>query len=164
MSRDDPNPLAIERSFKNQLKGKSRHRREGFARLAAPAAAPRALRNDILPPLEIVVVPLKDLRSSTRKIRKCDAAHVREVAGSISALGFSAPILIGDDNVVLDGEIRVEAAKLLGLDSAPCIRMAHLSKGEQRLLRLAVNRLGEKGGWDLRTGSSASKRLAERAA
>jgi DNA modification methylase len=27
--------------------------------------------------------------------------------------------------------------------------MAHLSKGEQRLLRLAVNRLGEKGEWDL---------------
>jgi len=75
---------------------------------------------------------------------------VREVAGSISALGFSAPILIGDDNVVLDGEIRVEAAKLLGLGQrAVHTQWAHLSKGEQRLLRLAVNRLGEKGEWDL---------------
>src|ERR1035441_6222243 len=28
-------------------------------------------------------------------------------------------ILIGDDNVVLDGEVRLEAAKLLGLDRVP---------------------------------------------
>jgi DNA modification methylase len=31
----------------------------------------------------------------------------------------------------------------------PCIRLDHLDKTEQRLLRLAVNRLGEKGVWDL---------------
>jgi hypothetical protein len=58
MSRDDPNPLAIERSFKEKLKGKSRRRREDLARLAAPAAAPRPLRNDVLPLLEITYVPL----------------------------------------------------------------------------------------------------------
>jgi hypothetical protein len=43
----------------------------------------------------------------------------------------------------------VEAAKLLGLSSVPCIRIDHLDETEQRLLRLAVNRLGEKGAWDL---------------
>ena len=78
-----------------------------------------------------------------------DAAHVREVAASISALGFCDPILIGKDNVVLDGEVRVEAAKLLGLPSVPCVRVDHLTDEEQRLLRLAINRLGEKGQWDL---------------
>src|SRR5215469_6835947 len=40
-------------------------------------------------------------------------------------------------------------AKLLGLSSVPCIRVDHLDETEQRLLRLAVNRLGEKGTWDL---------------
>jgi hypothetical protein len=30
----------------------------------------------------------------------------------------------------------------------PCIRVDHLDETEQRLLRLAVNRLGEKGFWD----------------
>jgi DNA modification methylase len=44
---------------------------------------------------------------------------------------------------------RLEAAKLLGLSSVPCIRVDHLDETEQRLLRLAVNRLGEKGVWDL---------------
>ena len=31
----------------------------------------------------------------------------------------------------------------------PCIRVDHLDETEQRLLRLAVNRLGEKGVWDI---------------
>ena len=149
MTRIEPNPLAIERSLKENLKGKSRRRREDLTRLAAPAAAPRALRNDILPHLEIVYVPLGELRSPARNVRKIDPAHVREVAATISALGFCVPILIGKNNLVIDGEVRLEAAKLLGLDRAPCVRIDHLSEDEQRVLRLAVNRLGEKGQWDL---------------
>jgi DNA modification methylase len=50
---------------------------------------------------------------------------------------------------VVDGESRLEAAKLLGLSSVPCIRVDHLDETEQRLLRLAVNRLAEKGIWDI---------------
>jgi ParB-like chromosome segregation protein Spo0J len=50
---------------------------------------------------------------------------------------------------VIDGEARLEAAKLLCLASAPCIRVDHLDENEQRLLRLAVNRLGEKGNWEI---------------
>jgi DNA modification methylase len=149
MSRVDADPLAIERSFTQELKGKSRRRREGLTRLAASAAAPRALRNDVLPPLEICHPPLKDIHSSTRKVRLSDPTHVREVAATISALGFCVPLLVGKNNVVIDGEVRLEAAKLLGLDHAPCVRIDHLTEDEQRVLRLAVNRLGEKGQWDL---------------
>ncbi len=74
---------------------------------------------------------------------------MREVAASISALGFCYPLIIGQGNDVIDGEIRLEAANLLGLDSVPYVRVGHLSAQEQRLLRLALNRLGEKGCWDL---------------
>jgi DNA modification methylase len=149
MTRIDPNPLAIERSFKETLKAKSRRRREDLARLAAPAAAARPLRNDVLPQLEIVDLLLESLRSPSRKVRGGDPAHVREIAATISALGFCVPILIGKNNVVIDGEARLEAAKLLGLDRVPCVRIDHLSEEEQRLLRLAINRLAEKGKWNL---------------
>src|SRR5664280_920709 len=128
MTRIDPNPLTIERSFKEALKGKSRCRREDLARLAAPAATPRALRNDVLPQLEIAYLSPESLRSPSRKVRGCDPAHVREVAATISALGFCVPILIGKNNVVIDGEVRQQAAKLLGLDRAPCVRIDHLSE------------------------------------
>jgi hypothetical protein len=45
--------------------------------------------------------------------------------------------------------IRVQAARQLGLGRDPCVRIEHLSETEQRVLRLAVNRLGEKGEWNL---------------
>jgi ParB-like chromosome segregation protein Spo0J len=107
------------------------------------------LRNDVLPALELIYVPLGDLRSLARRVRKLDPGHVRDVAATMSELGFCDPILIGKSNVVIDGEVRLEAAKLLGLGEAPCVRIDHLSDEEQRLLRLAVNRLGEKGEWNL---------------
>ena len=58
-------------------------------------------------------------------------------------------MIVGKDNIVIDGAIRVEAARLLGLGRAPCVRIDHLSEDEQRVLRLAVNRLAEKGQWNL---------------
>jgi hypothetical protein len=138
-----------KRSLKDQLKAKSRRRREGQASLSQLSAQVRPLRNDALPALETVHVPLKDLRSPTRKIRNLDPAHVRDVAAVISELGFCVPILIGKNNVVIDGAVRLQAAKLLRLGRAPCIRIEHLTDEEQRLLRLAANRLGEKGVWNL---------------
>jgi len=84
-----------------------------------------------------------------REVRKLDPAHMRDVATSISTFGFCTPILVGKDNLVLDGAIRVQAARLLGLGRAPCIRIEYLSAEKQRVLRLAVNRLGEKGEWNL---------------
>ena len=90
-----------------------------------------------------------DLQSPARNVRPPDPAHVREVAGSIATLGFCAPVLIDRDNRVLDGWVRVEAARQVGLAHLPCIVAEHLAPAEARLLRIALNRLGEKGRWDL---------------
>ena len=137
------------RDLTEQLKDKSRGRRARLAGVAAATSSPRPRRNDTLPRLDLLYVPLEDLRAPPRTVRELDSGHIREVANSIGALGFCAPILIGKDNVILDGVIRIEAARLLGLPRAPCIRAEHLSEAEQRVLRLAVNRLGEKGEWNL---------------
>jgi DNA modification methylase len=141
--------LIDEQSLRQKLQRKSRGRRKDLVQLAKASAAPRARRNDPLPQLELVNVRLDDLNLPVRKTRKCMPAHVREVMGSISELGFCAPVLIGKDNLILDGEVRIEAAKALGIATVPCIRIDHLTELEQRTLRLAVNRLSEKGEWDL---------------
>lgn len=142
-------PLATAFPLNEQLKSKSRRRRGDLAHMAQATRTPNARRNDLLPAISISYASVGELRPSKRKLRKLDPAHVREVASSISALGFCDPLLIGRGGAVLDGEIRLEAARLLGLETVPCVRVDHLSDDEQRLLRLAVNRLGEKGRWDL---------------
>ena len=136
-------------SIREGLKAKGRARREANARQRAAASHSPAPRNDALPALTVEQVALASLQSHKRRLRKPDKSHVREVANSISAFGFNVPLLIGKDNVLIDGETRLEAARQLGLPTAPCIRVDHLNDTEQRLLRLAVNRLGEKGVWDL---------------
>ena len=63
----------------NQLKRKSRSRREG-QELMALASAAHQRRNDMLPRLDLSYVRLEELRPSARKLRKLDPIHVREVA------------------------------------------------------------------------------------
>ena len=145
---DRMNPIAPPNSLTRQLRRKSRRRRHQLERSAVASTA-RSQRNDILPRLEVTYAALIDLRPSPRKVRTLDPAHIREVASSIRVLGFCDPVLVGRDNELIDGEARYEAARQLGLDRIPCVRIEHLSKDQQRVLRLAVNRLAEKGQWDL---------------
>ena len=116
---------------------------------AAQVSGVSVRRNDLLPAMKLEYVRLSDLRPPAAKLRRLDAPHVREVAASIARLGFCDPLLIGADGALIDGEARYAAAEQLGLERAPCIRVEHLSREELRVLRLAVNRLAEKGQWDL---------------
>ena len=123
-------------------------RRGELAALATASPAPRPTRNDPVPKLALIECPPADLVVPARNVRKIKAAHLREVATAISSLGFCDPVLIDERNTVLDGVVRVEAAKLLGLPRIPCIRAGHLTTSERRLLRIALNRLSEKGSWN----------------
>ncbi|WP_082643475.1 DNA methyltransferase [Methylobacterium sp. GXS13] len=128
------------------LHSKSRRRRTALDR---PAAAACRARNDLAPNLTLVQRSPGSLTAPARAVRKRDVAQVERVAASIRALGFCDPVLIDRQDGILDGVARVEAAKLVGLSVIPCIIAGHLTPSEQRALRLALNRLQERGGWDL---------------
>ena len=66
--------------------------------------------------------------------------QIRHIANSIEEFGFNDPLgIAGVDNVILEGNGRVEAAKLLGLEKLPCIRLDHLTKEEQQAYVIAHN-------------------------
>ena len=142
---------AFPNSAKNltdNLAARSRARRralKGAVAVETVSAAPR--RNDLLPELKLETRPLASLKPAKRRLRDIDPAHVADVAASIGRLGVSKPILIAPDGEIIDGHVEVEAARLHGLAEIPCIVVSHLSDEEVRLLRLALNRLGEKGTW-----------------
>ena len=75
--------------------------------------------------------------------RKHPKKQIQRLADSIRAFGFNAPVLINANNVLLAGHGRVEAAKLLGLATIPCLRLEHMSEEEQRGYILADNRIAE---------------------
>lgn len=74
--------------------------------------------------------------------------QVAQIAASIAEFGFTNPILIGADDVVIAGHGRLLAAKLLGLSEVPVIVLDHLSDAQRRALVIADNRIAENAGWD----------------
>jgi len=55
------------------------------------------------------------LRPYSRNARTHSKKQIRQIGRSIERFGFTNPVLISDDNEIIAGHGRVEAAKLLGL-------------------------------------------------
>ena len=146
MARARQESLGGAEPLVSALRSKSRQRRAGLDR---PNLAEGRIRNDLAPQLTSVQRAPEALSLPSRAVRKRDAAQIQRVAASIHAHGFCDPVLIDAQDRILDGVIRVEAAKLVGLTSIPCILADHLTLTDQRTLRLSLNRLQERGSWDL---------------
>lgn len=98
--------------------------------------------------LNIVYTNVSTLRPYGRNARTHSKKQVKQIATSIERFGFVNPILIGDDGSVVAGHGRLEAAKLLGIDKVPTIRLSHMSEVERRAYVLADNKLALNAGWD----------------
>lgn len=133
-------------SLSERSRGQRRERKDALA-LESAAAAPR--RNDLLPAIKLEQRALSSLHAPERELRRVDARHVAEIVRSIAAFGFVRPILIAGDGKIVDGVSSVQATKTLGLETVPCLVVDHLNSDEIRLVRMALNRLGEKGIWDV---------------
>ena len=88
------------------------------------------------------------LTPNPRNARTHSQLQVRQIAASIERFGFTNPILVDDAGVILAGHGRLEAAKLLGMDAVPVLRLSHLSPAERRAYVLADNKLALNAGWD----------------
>src|SRR5580700_7901083 len=93
-------------------------------------------------------MPVASLRPYPGNPRTHSKKQVRQIADSIRRFGFTNPVLIGEDGEIIAGHGRVEAAKLLGLESVPTLRLAHLDAAQRRAYVLADNKLALNAGWD----------------
>ena len=97
---------------------------------------------------EIEMVPLSALKPWTRNARTHSKKQIRQIADSIREFGFTNPVLIDAKATILAGHGRVAAARLLGMDALPCVRLEHLSPAQKRAYVLADNKLALNAGWD----------------
>lgn len=96
----------------------------------------------------IVFKPVDQLKPYPNNPRKHSKAQIRQISESIEAFGFTNPVLVDAEGIILAGHGRVEAAKLLKLESVPTLRIDHLSDAQKKAYIIADNRLAEKSGWD----------------
>lgn len=99
--------------------------------------------------LKIEYIPLDQLTSFEKNSKVHTKKQLEHIANSIRAFGFNDPLAIaGPNNTILEGNGRIEAARLLGMPVLPCVRLDHLSAEEQRAYVIAHNALCLETGFD----------------
>lgn len=94
------------------------------------------------------IISLNKLKPYEKNARKHSPEQIEKIADSIREFGFINPVVIDGKNRVLAGHGRVDAAKLIDLDTIPVVRVDHLSEAQMRAYIIADNRLAEISVWD----------------
>lgn len=97
--------------------------------------------------MKIFDIKINDLQEYENNPRHNDKA-VDVVANSIEQFGFKVPIVVDKNNVIVCGHTRFKAAKLLGLETVPCIVADDLTPEQVDAFRLADNKTSEFADWD----------------
>jgi len=96
----------------------------------------------------VSAVALNRIKPHPHNPRTHSKKQIRQIADSIQAIGFAAPVLIDEHGMLLAGHGRLEAAKLLRLKQIPAVVIEGLSEARKRALLLADNRIAQSAGWD----------------
>ena len=104
-------------------------------------------------------VPLGKLKAYDSNARTHSPEQVAQIAASMVEFGFTNPVLIDKRGTIVAGHGRVEAARSLGLEEVPCIRLEHLTEDQVRAYCLADNKLALNAGWNMDTLAAELKGL-----
>src|SRR5438874_9390942 len=91
--------------------------------------------------------PIERLVEYVRNPRKNDSA-VDRMCGSIREFGFKVPVLARSDGEVVDGHLRLKAARKLGITEIPVILCDEWTPAQVKAFRLMVNRSVTWADWD----------------
>ena len=91
--------------------------------------------------------PIDKLIEYVRNPRKNDHA-VDRVAAAIREFGFRVPVVAKSDGTVVDGHLRLKAAKKLGLTEVPVVLADDMTDLQIKAFRLSVNKMAELAEWD----------------
>jgi DNA modification methylase len=92
--------------------------------------------------------PLSSLSRYENNPRKHPERQLVKLAASLREFGFAMPVLVDEQDVIIAGEGRIEAARRIGMTEIPVLVAGHWSAAQVRAYRLADNRLAELGTWD----------------
>ena len=97
--------------------------------------------------LQIQIWPVDRLVFYARNPRKNDAAVAR-ICSSIHEFGFKIPVLARSDGEVVDGHLRLKAARKLGITEVPAILCDEWTSAQVKAFRLMVNGSVTWADWD----------------
>ncbi|WP_294390507.1 site-specific DNA-methyltransferase [uncultured Sphingomonas sp.] len=97
----------------------------------------------------IEMIPTAEIVPYQRNARKHSKKQINKIIRSIKEFDVTNPLIVDEQNVLLAGHGRLEAAKRLNMREVPCIRMIGLRGPQKAAYRLADNAIADESTWDL---------------
>jgi DNA modification methylase len=97
---------------------------------------------------ELETRKLGAIKPHPKNARTHPAKQISRLVESINQFGFTSPLLVDENNVILAGHARWQAARQAGLKVVPVIVIRSLSEAKKRAYVLADNKIAELAGYD----------------
>ncbi len=97
---------------------------------------------------QIEYVETAELIPYARNSRTHSDEQIAQICGSIKEFGFTNPVLIDADGLIIAGHGRTMAAQRLNMKEVPCLRLTHLTDAQKKAYVIADNKLALNAGWD----------------
>lgn len=94
-------------------------------------------------------VLVRDLRPYGSNSRTHSPEQIAQIEASMREFGFTNPLLIDNENTIIAGHGRLEAAKNLGIDEMPCVVIEDFTPAQRAAYVIADNKLALNAGWDM---------------
>ena len=95
---------------------------------------------------EIREIPITEIKQYDNNPRE-NLHAVEAIAAAIQEYGFWVPVIIDKDNNLIDGHLRLMAARKLNLEAIPAITVEK-TEAEIRSARISINKMADEAGWD----------------
>ena len=99
--------------------------------------------------LKIEYISIAELIPYAGNAKEHPKRQIEQIAESIRQFGFNDPCAIDENSVLIEGHGRLFAARLLGMDKVPCIRLEGLTEQQKRAYTLVHNQLTMNTGFDM---------------
>ena len=99
--------------------------------------------------LKIEYIAISELSEYSGNAKLHPKEQVEQIAESIRQFGFNDPIAIDENNMLIEGHGRLLAARSLGMDTVPVIRLDGLTDEQKRAYTLVHNQLTMNSGFDI---------------
>jgi DNA modification methylase len=99
--------------------------------------------------MQIEQIETEKLIPYARNSRTHSDEQISQIMASIKEFGFTNPVLIDEEGLIIAGHGRTVAAQRLGMKTVPIVRLTHLTPAQKKAYVIADNKLALNAGWDL---------------
>lgn len=98
--------------------------------------------------MEIVYKKINELKPYENNSRTHDESQIKQICESIKEYGWTNPVLIDENNMIIAGHGRVEGGKKLDIKEVPCIVLSGLTEAQKKAYVIADNKMALNAGWN----------------